>query len=149
MHALVSAEALPLRIALGPGNEHDSTRLVELLQGVKVPQATKRGGRPRTRPAVLAADGAYDTRAIREYLRRRGIRATIPRNRRNRQTPQRGRPPQFSRGAYRQLRNCVERFFAWLTTGFRRLALRWERLAITFLGFIQLACIMMLRRVLR
>jgi transposase len=42
----------------------------------------------------------------------------------------------------------VERLFAWLT-GFRRLALRWERLASTFLGLIQLACIMIHWRVLR
>jgi len=47
------------------------------------------------------------------------------------------------------VRGCVERFFAWLKGGFRRLALRWERLASNFLGLVQLACIMIYLRVLR
>jgi transposase len=44
-------------------------------------------------------------------------------------------------------RVAVERFFAWLANGFRRLAIRWERLASTFTGFIQLACIIIYLRV--
>ncbi|MBD3191892.1 MAG: transposase, partial [Candidatus Heimdallarchaeota archaeon] len=46
-------------------------------------------------------------------------------------------------------RRSVERFFGWLKTGFRRLALRWERLSVTFLGFVQLACLLIQWRVLR
>jgi transposase len=45
------------------------------------------------------------------------------------------------------MKSSVERFFAWLTNGFRRLAIRWERLASTFTGFIQLACIIIYLRV--
>jgi hypothetical protein len=45
------------------------------------------------------------------------------------------------------MREAVERFFSWFTEGFRRLTLRW--LTLTFLGFIQLAYIMICWRVLR
>jgi transposase len=44
------------------------------------------------------------------------------------------------------MKSSVERFFAWLTNGFRRLAIRWEKLASTFTAFIQLACIIMYLR---
>jgi transposase len=47
------------------------------------------------------------------------------------------------------MKSGVERFFAWLTNGFRRLAIRWERLTSTFTGFIQLACIIIYLRVFR
>ncbi|MER8072956.1 transposase [Streptomyces sp. NPDC094034] len=35
-------------------------------------------GRPRTRPDIVLADKAYPSPAIREDLRRRGVRAVIP-----------------------------------------------------------------------
>ncbi|MEU4081637.1 hypothetical protein AB0F26_31615 [Streptomyces venezuelae] len=35
-------------------------------------------GRPRKKPNSLAADRAYSNGPVREYLRRRGIRHTIP-----------------------------------------------------------------------
>jgi transposase len=47
------------------------------------------------------------------------------------------------------MKSSVERFFAWLTNGFRRLAIRWERLASTFTAFIQLPCILIYLRVFR
>ena len=50
---------------------------------------------------------------------------------------------------YKRMKSSVERFFAWLTNGFRRLAIRWERLASTFTAFIQLACILIYLRVFR
>ncbi|MGC8850094.1 MAG: transposase [Candidatus Bathyarchaeia archaeon] len=83
---------------------------------------------------------AYDSEDVRAYLRRRGIKANMARNPGNRRRPKPGRPYRLDIKAYGRMRGCVERFFAWLT-GFRRLALRWERLASTFIGFIQTACI--------
>lgn len=41
-------------------------------------RAERPKGRPRTRPAVVLADKAYSSRAIREHLRRRKIKAVIP-----------------------------------------------------------------------
>jgi transposase len=69
----------------------------------------RRRGRPRTRPDVVLADKAYSSRAIREHLRRRGIRTVIPipADQRGHRL-HRGRPPAFDRQAYKQ-RNTVER----------------------------------------
>jgi hypothetical protein len=40
----------------------------------------------------------------------------------------------------KQMKSSVEKVFTWLTSKFRRLAIRWG-LASTFTGIIQLACI--------
>ena len=48
----------------------------------------KRSARPRGK----LAGSAYDTKGIREYLRRRGIKANILVNQRNRRKPKHGRP---------------------------------------------------------
>jgi transposase len=61
----------------------------------------------------------------------------------------RGRPYRLNLEAYKQVRSGVERFFAWLTNGFRRLAIRWERLASTLTGLIQPACIIIYLRIFR
>jgi IS5 family transposase len=97
----------------------------------------------------LCADGAYDSREIRHHLRRRGVRASIPENPRGRRRPRRGRPSRFCRATYRVARAAVERFFAWLKGGFRRLALRYERRLATFAALAHLACFMIAWRVLR
>ncbi|MFD7626583.1 transposase [Streptomyces sp. NPDC059851] len=69
-------------------------------------------GRPRKRPDRVRADKAYDSRSNRSYLRRRGIKATIPvpadriRNRLKRGS-RGGRPPKFDKDDYKQ-RHAVE-----------------------------------------
>ena len=51
---------------IGPGDEHDSVRLIEVVDGIMV----KRGiSRPMCRPRELYADSAYDSGRIRAYLR--------------------------------------------------------------------------------
>jgi len=146
VHVAVDPQSLPLSIRVGPGNEHDSERFVDVMEGVKVKLGK---GRSKTRPGELVGDSAYDAREIRTYLRRRGIKANIPVNPRNRRRPKCGRPYRLNMETYKRMRGAVERLFSWLTGGFRRLALRWERLTSTFLGFIQLACITIYWRVLR
>jgi len=47
-----------------------------MLEAIRVPRTG--GGHPRTRPDRVLADKAYRSRANRAYLRRRGIRCTIP-----------------------------------------------------------------------
>ena len=47
-----------------------------------------------------------------------------------------------------KVRSSVERFFGWLKS-FRRIQTRYERLASTYPGFIQLGCIMILMKVVR
>ncbi|MCH8916346.1 MAG: transposase [Thaumarchaeota archaeon] len=40
-------------------------------------------------------------------------------------------------------RYVVERFFAWLKYGFHRMGIRYERIADNYLGFLNIASIMM------
>ncbi|WP_078888030.1 transposase [Streptomyces sp. NRRL S-118] len=70
-------------------------------------------GRPRTRPGHVLGDKGYSSKAIRTWLRHRGIPHTIPeradqaRNRARRGSHG-GRPPAFDREVYKH-RNVVER----------------------------------------
>ncbi len=99
-------------------------------------------GRPRTRPALVLGDKACSSRAIRDHLRRRGIRAVIPQradqqaNRRPRgQTG--GRPPAFDREAYKQrntVERCINRLKQW-----RGIAARYEETATIYLAGLHIA----------
>ena len=76
IHQLVDGHGLPLVILCGPGQGGDSPMLGPLLEGLSV--ARPGPGRPRTRPDMLRGDKAYSSRATRQTLRRRGIKAVIP-----------------------------------------------------------------------
>jgi hypothetical protein len=123
---------------VGPGNEHDRRRFEEVLGGLRV----KRNGRGRARrqPRVVDGDAAYDAKAIREGLRRRGIRADIPKNPRRGKRTQGGKRAFRRRKADRRARSRVERFFGWRKGGFRRWTVRHERRLATFQGFVFLIC---------
>ena len=47
-----------------------------------------------------------------------------------------------------RVRSSVERFFAWLKCGFRRVSVRYERLDVTYTGFLNLASFLICWRVL-
>jgi transposase len=94
---------------------------------------TSRGG--QTSKARLVGDKGYTGRRIRNYLRRRGIRLTIPR------LANEPRCGPFSREIYRQ-RNVVERAINRLKQ-FRRIATRYEKLAANYTAMITIACILL------
>jgi transposase len=131
-------------VAISAGNEHDSRYFTDLADGIEL-QGMR--SRPKTRPGEINADSAYDTDAIRQYLRKRGIAANIPINSRNRKQPKRGRPFRFDEASYR-CRGGVERFNSWIES-FKRILVRFERLEMTFMAFLTLACTMILWRVLK
>ena len=83
-------------------------------------------GHPRRRPSKLHADKGYDNPVVRRYLRRRGITARIPR---------RGRDPGTRLGRHRWV---VERTLGWLLS-YKRLALRYDRTAVTITALARLA----------
>lgn len=111
-----------------------------MLSQISVPRSGV--GRPRSRPAHVLADKAYTSRKNRRYLRRRGIRHTIPerldqqRHRQNRGS-RGGRPTGFDSERYKK-RNTVERAINRLK-GFRAVATRYEKRAYIYLGTITLA----------
>ncbi|MFF4618191.1 transposase [Nonomuraea jabiensis] len=61
---------------LTAGQRGDSPQFATVIDGIRVARLS--GGRPRTRPDRVLADKAYTSKANRIYLRRRGIKATIP-----------------------------------------------------------------------
>ncbi|RSM93985.1 hypothetical protein DMB42_51790 [Nonomuraea sp. WAC 01424] len=75
IHAAVDSAGLPLVFVLTPGQAADCPQFTTVLNKIRV---TGPVGRPRTRPAAVAADKAYSSKANRAYLRRRGISAVIP-----------------------------------------------------------------------
>ena len=93
------------------------------------------GGRPRIKPRRVCGDKGYSSRRIRAYLRRRGIRYTIPRKTNERRTGP------FNRALYRQ-RNLAERAFNRLKQ-FRRIAARYEKKAENYLTMLQIGSLLL------
>lgn len=121
------------------GQAGDVPAFEHVMAGLRVPREV---GRPRTRPVKVLADRAYSSRAIREHLRSRGIRAVIPQPAdqiANRKLKGRrgGRPPGRGREAYKQ-RNTVERCINRLKN-WRGLATRYEKTATIFKAGLHIA----------
>jgi transposase len=83
----------------------------------------------------VAGDKAYSSGTVWRYLRRRGIGAVIPCKANER------RSGRFDRAAYRE-RNRVERLINRLKQ-FRRVATRYEKLAVSYLAMVTIAAILM------
>ena len=101
-------------------------------------------GRPRTRPDYVLADKAYSSKAIREYLATRGIKAVIPikddqASARARKGSRGGRPPAFDKTRYRE-RNTVERAVNKLRAT-RAVATRYDKRDYIYRGTIAVASI--------
>ena len=118
IHALVDAEGRPVALALTAGQAHDSLMaepmLADLQQG-----------------AILLADKAYDTNALRALAESKSAWANIPAKRTRKETFG------FSPWVYRQ-RNLVERFFNKLKH-WRGIATRYDKNPLNFLAAIKLA----------
>lgn len=91
-------------------------------------------------PQRLIGDKAYDSDELDQELLEAGIELIAPNRVNRRQPTQDGRP--LRRYARRWK---VERLFAWFHN-FRRLVVRWDRYPENFLGFVHLACILILLR---
>lgn len=120
IHALTDAKGRPLKLALTPGQSHDSLGAAELLQGLDG-------------AAFVLGDRAYDADWIRDLLEAQGVAPNIPDkcNRKHRHA--------FSQTLYRE-RNRIERFFNKIKH-FRRIATRFEKHAENYLTMIKLAAV--------
>jgi transposase len=131
IHLRCEGNGQPITFLLSPGQRNESIFLESLMEQGAVQRSGV--GRPRLRPLRVVGDKGYTGRRIRNYLRRRGIRYTIPRLSHE---PHRG---SFSREIYRQ-RNIVERTINRLKQ-WRRVATRYEKLAVNYTAMITIACI--------
>ncbi|WP_409456761.1 IS5 family transposase [Streptomyces goshikiensis] len=142
IHLASDGRCRHLALVLTPGHYGDGPQFEKVLEQVSVPRIGI--GRPRTRPDRVLADKAYTSRKNRRYLRRRGIRHTIPerrdqqRHRKNRGS-RGGRPTGFDAERYKK-RNTVERAINRLK-GFRAVATRYEKRAYVYLGTVTLAAL--------
>lgn len=135
VHIVCDSRGTPLALCLSPGQAHESRYLEPVMTTVRVTQPR---GRSRWRPRRLAGDKSYSYPRVRRWLRRHHIAPVIP-EREDQKRHRCGRPPAFDREAYRR-RNVVERLIGWLKEA-RRLATRFEKLALTFEGMFHVAMI--------
>ncbi len=140
IHLAADGRCRPLSFLLTPGQAGDSPQLPAVLQRIRVPRIGV--GRPRTRPASLAAGKACSSRASRAYLRSRKIRHTIPepadqKDNRRRRGPLGGRPTGYDPARYAH-RNVVERAINRLKQ-FRAVATRYDKRGYIFLGTVTVA----------
>lgn len=117
IHMAVDAFGRPSRLMLTHGQRGDAPLALALLEGL----SPRRG----------LADKAYDSNALRTLIAGSGAEAVILCN------PTRKQPIPYDFKAYK-IRNTIERCFNKLKH-FRRIATRFDRRAIHFLSFIQIA----------
>ena len=117
LHAAVDEAGAPAARLLGAGQEADISRAQETLADIACGQ--------------LVGDKGYDSDAFRQWLKERSIQPCIP------PRSNRLRPLPYSKASYRK-RHLIENFFEKLKR-FRRVATRYDKLSITFFGFVCLA----------
>ena len=111
----------PLRFVLTPGQKHDSQLVAKLLDGLQA--------------QALLADKAYDSDTIVQAAEKAAMQVSIP-CRVNRKKNRRV----LDRHRY-EVRHLVENLFQRMKV-FRRIATRFDKLDIRFLGFVYIAGIM-------
>lgn len=123
-HIVTDAQGVPLAVTITGSNVHDVKELLHVVDAI--PKVRGKVGHPRNRPDVLYGDRAYDSKAHRQALRRRGICPRIA---------HRCTEHGSGLGIYRWV---VERTGSWLHS-FRKLRLRTDRAAGIHEAFVALA----------
>ena len=119
VHLRAAGEKHLMTFVLTPGQRHEAIGFEALMTRGAVKRSGQ--GRPMQRPGRVVGDKAYSSGSIRGYLRRRGIRITIP----HKENEHRSGP--FDRAIYR-LRERVERLINRLKQN-RRIATRYDKCA--------------------
>jgi transposase len=127
---MASGDGLPLAVSVESASPAECQRVEAVPAGCFLDELPER----------LIGDKAYDSDALDEQTNEYGVEMISP-NRSNRK-----RKTQDGRALRRYLRRWkVERLFAWMQN-YRRLVTRREFHIDNFLGFVHLACLLMLIR---
>lgn len=132
---LTDGFGMPLSIIPTGAGGSERDQVAKLFERIRIYHGY---GRPRHYTREVHADKGYDSKALRIFLRGKGIRPVIPRRVWSSRKQARGRKPPKSHDRWK-----VERCFSWMQRKYRRLVVRWERRARYWEGFIQLGVIMM------
>ena len=119
IHAVVDALGNPVHFLLTGGNIFDASAAIDLLSEVKISGSN------------ILGDKAYGTKSIRAYIAEQGASYTIP-------PKSNVFEPWFCDFHTYKERHLVECFFNKLKV-FRRVATRYDKLAVSFLAFVHLA----------
>ena len=121
---ICDGNGLPLAVTVSPGQEHETQQVHDLLEPLVEAERV---------PEHLAGDKAYSAAWIRELLGELKIKPVIPHR-----TTEADRPRRFRKKREYRRRNVIERCFGalkWL----RRIATRYEKLALHYLGMLKVA----------
>ena len=128
--AIADGAGLPIAITIASASPHEVTLVEQTLNASFLPD----------NPERLIGDAAYDSDRLDQALAALDIELIAPHRSNRVNLTQDGRPLRRYRRRWK-----VERLFAWLQNS-RRLVTRYERRAPNFVGFLHLACAMILLR---
>jgi transposase len=132
-HRLTAGQGMPVAHRPPPAKGDERAQGLPFLEAVK--GRTGHRGRPRTRWKGIATAKGDEAKALRQQFRQRGSRAQLPKRvwkpKKNRGRPSKQGGPRFQ----------AERTFAWFQKKYRRLVVRWERIAACFEAFLTIATI--------
>lgn len=125
---MTEAKGVPIALAVDGANRHDMKLVRRTLESI----VTKRPVSTQTLPQGLCLDKGYDFHEVRTFVQEFGFTAHI-----------RGRGEEArairEEAGFKAHRWVVERTHSWMNR-FRRILIRWEKRADTFLAMLHLAC---------
>ena len=125
---LTEAKGIPLSVVIDGANRHDMKLVRETLASLQVAPPPAAAGKPRG----LCMDKGYDYQEVRAVVEEFGFTPHI------RSRGEEARAIRQKAG-FRARRWVVERTHSWMNR-FRRLLVRWEKRADTYLAMLHLAC---------
>jgi transposase len=125
---LTEAHGIPLAVVVEGANRHDMKLVKRTLEDLKLDRPLPTAALPQG----LCMDKGYDYDEVRDLVAQFGFTAHIH---------ARGEEAQKIKreAGFRARRWVVERTHSWMNR-FRRILIRWEKLAKTYLAFVHLAC---------
>lgn len=129
--AIADASGIPLSIWTTGASPHE----------VKLVEQTIEERFIKEKPKCLIGDMAYDSDPLDKRLKKKKIKLIAP-HKRNRKKPKTQDGREFRRYCRRWK---IERLFAWILN-YRRCVVRYEYNSANYLGFVQIACILIMTK---